>query len=165
MAGKYTNAADIAKLFPEVDTTGKSAEDQEFYIRLAEAEIDGHIATRYTLPFSSTPQLIRDVAVELSFIKILEASFTADARSSNDWVQSRRENLDKLLHKIADGIVSLVDSAGGILTQRTDLAGISSDTSQYTPTHGHGNVVFEIVDPDRREDEDDARDSIDIIQR
>lgn len=156
--GKYTDSADIRKLFREVDSVPSfTDEDIEFYIRFAESEVDAKIATRYTLPFSQTPPVIRSIATEKSLIKVLDRFFTGQTEGENDWRNVRKKECDALLKDIVDGKMTLVDSAGAVIGARDDIHGILSSTSEYTPTFDHGNAIFQEVDPDRIDDEEDEK--------
>ncbi len=159
--GDYTSFEDIRRLFKKVDTAGMTAEDQEFYIVMAESVVKGCISKRYTLPFTTVPTLIRYISTELALIYILDRFFTQEARSENSWVNQRREAIlgeDGLLNQIKDGDIELVLEDDSIVAEDADKAGLNSDTETYTPTFGHGFVGNEEIDPDRLESEEDARD-------
>jgi len=155
--GKYTEAEDLRKLYREIDSAKLNDNDLEFYIRFAEAEIDGVLANRYTLPFSETPQLVRDMSAELSLIKVLDRYFTGQAQDENDWRNTRKEELDRLLAGVNSGTISLVSSAGTVIQPADGLVYVTSTTEDYTPTFGVGDVINEEVDPDRIEDEQNER--------
>jgi phage gp36-like protein len=154
----YTTVTKVTDLFPKISDTGISSASIAFYIDQAEAEINGKIAGRYTLPFSLTPPLIETIATELSVIKILDRFFTSEARSKNDWRDTRKEDLNKLLDGIVEGKVTLVNSAKEIINQRSDIQDIYSDTKDYTPTFNHLHYSLEEIDEDRLDDEEDALD-------
>lgn len=157
--GRYTTAGDMRKLFKAFDTVPQITDiDLEFFVTMSEAEIDGYLAQQYTLPFSLVPPVIRSLASEYATIKALDRFFTGETENKNDWRMIRKKELTELLKGYADGSLTLTSSDSSIIAQRADLHNIVSGTSRYTPTHGHGDVVFEEVDPGRREDEEDARD-------
>lgn len=155
--GFYTTAIDIRKLYKKLDTSGLVDNDLDFYVNLAEAEINGIIATKYSVPVSPAPELLRNVSAELSLTKILDRFFTAETHSRNDWRDTRKKEVMDLLNKIAKGDVLLITSSGDIISQRDDITEIYSDTEDYTPIFGHGHYADEEIDEDRVEDEGDAR--------
>ena len=155
--GDYTEAADIRKLYKKIDTSGLVDNDFDFYIKMAESEVKGYIAKRYGTTFDPVPTLIRNISTELALIKILERFFTQEARSENSWVVVRRENLIDILEQIRDGEMSLIDESGNIISEDLNTSGLSSSTSTYTPTFGHGSPTKEVIDCDRLSDEEDAR--------
>lgn len=156
--GRYTSAGDLRKTFKKIDTSGLIDTDLDFYITMSEAEIDGRLAPVYTLPFSSTPPLLRSIAAEYSFLKVMDRFQTGMKDKSTDWITKRRKNLMNLLQDLVSGDATLVTSGGEIINQRADIGGIQISTGLYVETFGHGNEVNEEVDPDRIEDEQDARD-------
>lgn len=159
---KYTSFEDVRRLYQPIDTAELTSQDQEFYMIMAESVIDGCVSTRYDLPFTTVPTLIRYIATELALIYMLDSFFTQEARSENSWVDKRRDFIlgekNGILTKIKNGEINLTDENGDELTEDSNKFGFSSDTSQYTPTFGHGFVGNEEIDPDRLEAEEDARD-------
>ena len=154
----YTTVSKVTDAYPRIKETKVTSAEVAFYINQAEAEINGKIAGEYSLPFTATPPLIETVATELSIIKVLDRFFTSEHRSSSDWRNTRKNELDKLLDGISDGSISLVNSASAIIERQSDLHGISSNTSGYTPTFSHLGVEDQRIDPDRLDDEEDDLD-------
>lgn len=150
--GKYTDATKLRKLYKDIDTTDINDNDIEFFIRQKENIIDLKLAQRYTLPFSSTPPVIETVATECSFIGILDRYFTAETKSNNDWREIRATACNSILDALSDGSISLVNSAGEIIDQRTDIGGIQSNTSGYEPTFNRLDETLQQEDSDRLED-------------
>jgi phage gp36-like protein len=154
----YTTVTKVTDLFPKISDTNISSASIAFYIDQAEAEINGKIAVRYTLPFSLTPPLVETIATELSVIKILDRFFTSEAKSKNDWRDIRKKDLNGLLGGIAEGKITLINSANEIIGQRTDIQDIYSDTKDYTPTFSHLHYSLQEVDEDRLDSEEDDLD-------
>jgi phage gp36-like protein len=150
--GKYTNAINLRKLYKDIDTTGLVDNDVEFFIKQKETIIDLKLAQRYTLPFSSTPPIIETIASECSFIGILDRYFTGETNSKNDWREVRATACNSILDALSDGSLTLVDSGGEIISQRTDIGGIQSNTSGYEPTFNRLNETLQREDPDRLDD-------------
>ena len=157
--GYYTNAVDVRKLYKKIDTSGITDNDIDFYIMTAESEINGIIATKYTIPVSPTPDLLKNLSAELTITKILDRYFTAETHSRNDWRDVRKKEVVDILNKIADGKILMVNSAGTVVTQRDDLTELYSSTEDYTPTFGHGHYADEEIDEDGIDDEEDERDN------
>lgn len=149
--GTYTDATEIRKLYGEIDTTGLVDNDVEFFIRTAENEITARLGAKYTLPFSSTPPVIKTIAQEKSFIKILDRFFTAETRSKNDWRDIRAADCNSLLGDIVDGKIPLLNSSLEVISTRTDL-GIQSNTSTYEPTMNELPQTLQQADSDKLED-------------
>ena len=154
---KYTNNQKVRDLYPKLDEIKSVSKNQvEFFIDQAEPIIDGKLALRYAVPFSPVPPLIESLSTEYALIKLLDRFFTQEKPSKSDWRAVRKKDLDSILNSLADGTMSLVNSAGEIIAQRTDVGGVYSDTKEYTPTFSHRTEEGQEVDPDRLDDEEGA---------
>ena len=154
--GVYTNNGKVRDLYPKIDQVKAITEKQVvFVIDQVEPIINGMLAPRYTVPFSPVPPLIESISTEYALIKLLDRFFTQEKPSKSDWRATRKKDLDKILNGLADGSISLVNSAGEMIPQRTDTGGISSSTSEYKPTFDHRDEIGQQVDPDRLKDEED----------
>lgn len=68
----------------------------------ADAEIDGYLATRYTLPLGSTPAVINRLACEIARYRLYDDGVPATVRQ-------RYEDAVSLLKKLSSGDVRLPD--------------------------------------------------------
>lgn len=150
--GEYTSSADLRKLFKKIDTAGLTDDDLGFFITMVEANINSCIGTRYTLPFSSTPPVLRSLASELSLLKVMDRFFTGETNSENPTVDKRKEDAQKLLDEIANGEKVLLNSSLEVIGQRTDLTGLENTTENVQPIFDLDNVSRSVVDPDLIED-------------
>ena len=154
--GNYTSAEDVRRLYKPIDTTNLNDNDIDYFILKAEAEIDGKIALKYTVPISPAPSLLRIAAGELALVYILERFFTSETGSSNEWAAERKKDIKELIDMIASGEVLLVDANGNTIAQTGGT--IQSNTSIYNPIFTLRNPIEDEVDPDLLDDEDSARD-------
>lgn len=108
----YCTQADIVARFGEAelkqltDRTGTNTIDStavEAAIADAAAEIDGYIATRYTLPLIVVPAIIKRIAVDVALYQL----FMARRMGATEEVRYRYTDARKLLENIAAGKVSL----------------------------------------------------------
>ena len=108
----YCTQADIVARFGETeliqltDRAAAGAVDStavEAAIADAAAEIDGYIATRYTLPLESVPKIITRIAVDVALYQL----FMARRMGATEEVRYRYTDVRKLLENIAAGKVSL----------------------------------------------------------
>jgi phage gp36-like protein len=108
----YCTQADIVARFGEselkqlTDRAGANTIDSaavEAAIADAAAEIDGYIATRYTLPLESVPKVITRIAVDIALYQL----FMARRMGATEEVRYRYTDVRKLLENIAAGKVSL----------------------------------------------------------
>lgn len=108
----YCTQADIeerfgqAELMQLTDRSGAGVVDAAAVaaaIADATAEIDGYIATRYTLPLASVPPFLKRIAIAIA----LHELFVARRMGSTEDVRYRFTDARKLLEGIAAGKVSL----------------------------------------------------------
>ena len=108
----YCTQADIVARFGETeliqltDRAAAGAVDVvavEAAIADAAAEIDGYIATRYTLPLIPVPKIITRIAVDVALYQL----FMARRMGASEEVRYRYTDVRKLLENIAAGKVSL----------------------------------------------------------
>jgi len=96
--GNYTTATKVRQLSPALNDMPRLTDDQiDFYIGLAESEINGRISGKYTLPFSVTPALLESISTEFASIKLMDRFFTSDAPKANEWKKVRRDDLMSLI--------------------------------------------------------------------
>lgn len=152
--GNYTSAIKVRQLYPQLNDIATLTDAQlDFYVDQAEAELNGRLAIRYTLPFSVAPAMVEALATEYALIKVMDRFFTAEAPVKGDWKEVRRRELKELLENISEGAICLVNSAYAVIGQRTDNS-IASNTSAYTPTFSHLDQTMQVVDKDRLDDEE-----------
>ena len=75
----------------------------------ADAEINGYLATRYTLPLSPVPAVLEKLACDLARYRLYEDQVT-------ELVQQRYEDAIRFLRDVASGKINL-DAAGALPLQ------------------------------------------------
>lgn len=124
----------------------------------AEAEVNGMLAARFTIPISGSPPLLQTVATKLTIGLVLsQRIFTQERLQESDWpkafIDSARDTLDRLL----EGKMTLVSSAGTVVAARNDLSEIWSNTKDFAPTHTELEPTRHVIDPDKIQELEDAR--------
>jgi phage gp36-like protein len=94
-----TDRADPPAGAPDATTVAKALAD-------ADAEIDGYLIGRYTLPLAATPKILVLAACDLARYRLYEDRAT-------EQVRRRYEDQVKFLRAVADGKIALGPSAGG----------------------------------------------------
>lgn len=156
-------------MYPRVvETAGFDPNEMDFYIQMAEDEINGTLAKFYSIPFSSNMHPIRTITELLAAHAMLRTLITQEDPSRSDWVQQLRERGEALLTAIADGKMDIVaaTSGGGAATLLSRVSGVGdqvwSDTSGYKPTMDLRDPIEQRVSPTRLEDMD-AADTADSV--
>ncbi len=152
----YATVEDLVAGWPAAFTTGRAAHELRALISRAGNLIDAYLAKRYPVPFDATPNappLIKDIAVDLAFLDQANRQPT-----TSDFVRDRVEDAKTKLTMLATGELVVVDAAGALVATRTDIGTIRSTTGNYVPVFGAVPSLSEQDDPDRADDESDARD-------
>lgn len=117
-----------------------------YWLTQAEAEVDGRLAPRYTVPFTGTiPELVKDLCIDLTYYKMTIR-------------QKESEALGKYLDKRFADII-----AGTIVIPEADTTGAASSGNEawvansYYSRFGNDDPVNWQVDPDQIDAEQDAR--------
>lgn len=154
----YSTRKELKTLFPKLDEFNMDAAGVTAFISRADNMINGKLAERYTVPFSGTPPIINDVSKNLSMFYILQRHYTQQIPNQSDWVTSWKNEAFETLDGLADGSISLTNSSGAIIEQRTDRQQLLSTTKNWKPVFDMRDEVCQHIDPDRL-DAENAEDS------
>jgi phage gp36-like protein len=69
--GRYANWADVTGRYKDAATIVGAEGVGSYYLGAAEAETDGRLAPVYTVPFTPTPELVKDLVVDLTYYKMI----------------------------------------------------------------------------------------------
>lgn len=141
----YATVANVLALMPSIGSaTSITSASIAQYLNDAEAEINGKVVQRYTLPFSSTPPLLTTLETRMATADLLTlramAQFNASDQKGNTFFDRLKE-ARKTLDAIAGGFVQLVDSAGALIAERTDVLEVWSNNQNFNPTMTEAHVT------------------------
>ena len=157
----YTTIETIMTLWPRVIETARITPDEiNGYINLAEGEINGALAARYTVPFPASQlplEPIKTIATLLAGHALLRGRITQEDPNRSDWVDGLRTRGEKLLDQLVDGTMSVVTASGAVLGTQ-GRATVWSNTMAFKPTADLRNVIEQRIDPDRLDAMDAADD-------
>lgn len=117
----YSTQSDLEKQLPKellvqlADDDGDGVIDSGIVpdaIQKADDEINAYAATRYTVPFSPVPTLVRALSIDLAIWNLY-----ARRRLENETVTKRYDRAVKLLRDLADGKASLGETPGPAETE------------------------------------------------
>lgn len=160
MALKYTTVSRMLSVLPMVGSVSNlsSSDIVNLFAIPAESIIDGYLIRHYTLPIAGTIPILQALADDISLYRILSRRvFTQEKLQDSVW-PDRFKEAEEMLQKIADGEILLVDSNGNLISARTDLADVRSNTDSYLPTFHEGSIGEHIQDPNKMTDIHDDRD-------
>ena len=101
-------------------------------ISYAETTINGYISSRYSLPLSETPELIKTFAIDLSIYRLHSRRFMLDMPES---LEVRYKNIIRELEKIQKGTISLN-------IKEPDNTEIVADNSEYYCNKTYEDKLF-----------------------
>lgn len=112
-----TEIADL--LDDDADETESAAEADSLTAAIADASnlIDGYLASRYTLPLASVPEIVKGWAADI-------ARFRLWADQAPEQVRQRYEDAIAQLKDLAKGLLSLPPGSDGAQPEASGAAGI-----------------------------------------
>jgi phage gp36-like protein len=146
--GRYINWEDLVGRYSQINKIGGAESVGSNYIQYAEAEVDARLACCYTVPFSGTPVTIKDLCIDVALLK---ATFGRE----KSW-DRMKTYVDDRFKMICSGQIQVAYEDGSIISQVGGT--IWGSNEDYTPIFGMGDTLDFVVDSDRIDDEDDARD-------
>lgn len=144
--GRYANWGDVTGRYKDAASIVGAEGVGSYYLTAAEAEIDGRFATAYTVPFTPTPDLVKDLVVDLTYYKMIV--LRKDASLLKTYIDSR-------VNAVIGGTLMLTTS-GTAISQ--------SATASAWGTHLDYHAPFNASDPitwARSQDEIDAAEAED----
>lgn len=94
-------------------------------IYFAETELNGRLAPYYSTPFSDTPPTVKDLTIDLSYLKALYS------RNLEEWV-IRNDAFELRMTRITTGVEPIFTGSGAVYA----AGGMPwSSTQQYHPVH------------------------------
>lgn len=149
--GTYANWNDLISRYPQFETVGGSKVVNSSHIYAAEVEVDERLGPYYTTPFSSNNYTATDLTLELVFIRHYESNKPA-------WVEKKMERTSMRFDALIAGTSFMVTTSGdSVIPINAGSGAFYSNTKDYHPTHGVGEVTDMHVSSSQLEDEEDAR--------
>jgi len=113
------------------------------HITRSDALINGMLAKRYPVPISPTPPLLSKLSEDIAAYYTYRSSYTQDNHNKLEYFEELKEDAFSELKLIREGDVDLIDTAGGLIAERTaDLENsiVDSTDADFAP-------YFDIDDP------------------
>lgn len=146
--GRYIDWKDVTNRYRLVGKSLDATQVGSSFVPYAESEVDGRLAAKFTVPFSNNVTAVKDLCIDLVYVKAGNINVKESKRIM--------DAIDSKIMRLLDGKEMLIDDVGNVIHQ--SVAGtIYSTTKNYAPTFGVGEVTDMEADPDRVDDEADAR--------
>lgn len=142
--GRYIVWTDVTNRYADFAKGPDATIGEAAFIPQAEAEVDGRLAPKYTVPFSPAPYIVKDLCVDLAYYK------ATIKQESSKLIQ---EDLERRFKAIIDGTLLLTTSAGVV----AGTGGFAWATNSYHSSFGFDSEVNWRVDSQQIGDLRDAR--------
>lgn len=155
--GTYVTEANVLDLMPQLPRTAtagytKTSAVISHAINIADSEIDGCVAKRYSTPFTTIPVQLRTIAKELAVYHTYMNLYPGDNINRNAFVERFDDNKDfnayARLQKICEGEMKLTLTNGSLVGQASTLSRATSARKEFTPIFDVDSVTSWRVDPD-----------------
>jgi len=155
---KYCTADDdVRVLIEKVTDAVVSDTSVNYMIDIACDLIDGKLHYMYTVPFTTTPPVVKTIATHLASYFVLRRIYSKTrGAEGNDWIVTFRDFADELVRGLVDGSITLLDSDGTSLSPKSDY-GMKTSTKDYTPIFNDGDELSWEVDEDKVKDSTSGR--------
>lgn len=137
--GRYISWADVAGRYPELGANPRKDATQvdSNFVMYAEAQIDGRLASGFTVPFSSNNLTAKDLAIDLTYAMTFRFKDQKKAKEIQDSVDTR-------IKELLDGKASMVTTSVDLITSTGQS--VYSTTQDYHPVFGMSGPLTWQVD-------------------
>lgn len=142
--GRYINWADVTGRYGDFAKGADATVAAAAFIPQAEAEVDGRLAPKYTVPFSPAPYLVQDLCIDVAYYK---------ATIRQEGSKLLGESLEQRFKAIINGTLLLTNSGGAI----QESGGAAWCSNSYHSSFGPDSEVNWRVDSNWINDAMDAR--------
>lgn len=150
--GRYIDYEELTGRYSQLFKGSEAESVGSHYIAFAEAEVDGRLGRTYSVPFDTTsgaPDVVKDLAIDIAYLKATIGG------KSKAW-DGIKKSVDERFEMLLNGDMVILDASGSALTVVGDT--VWSSTMNYHPVFGIGSDLDFVIDEDRLDDEEDARD-------
>lgn len=145
--GRYVNSADLFTRYPELTRINSTTAIESAYVYYVENELDGIMASHFTVPFSSNNITAKDLANDMTYLK-------ANNFKNEDRKSFREEIMDRI-KRLKEGAERMILSDGTTVESVGDT--LWSSTQDYHSVFGLDSTEHFVVDSNQIVDERNAR--------
>lgn len=150
----YITYANVLERYPMLKTWAANSPMLNNDITYAEQQLNGMLATHYSVPFSGAHPTIKDIAIDLVYYRSLILKDPDHAAKMKEFIEGRIEGLKSGKEYI------YTDSNTTIEPDATKAGEVWSNLENYFQTFSmlDADNSKSVIDPDRIDDEEDERD-------
>ena len=125
----YATFEEVVLRYPIVSTWAVSSDDIKSNLLIySDIELNSALSPEFTVPFSDTPPIIRDLSIDMSYLKLLMRQDIEKAVCFKEFLYNR-------IKQIKAGEVGIVTDSGTVIEATKGFTfGIWSTTMDYNPT-------------------------------
>lgn len=127
--GRYIDWSDVTGRYPDVAKLVGAEAIGSYWLNYAESEVDARLGTRYTVPFSSAPEMVKDLAVDITYYRLT-------------WRQKGSEVLKKLIDERVAGLISGTIYLPSSAATDKSVAWSEQDKTGYHTAFGPDNEIY-----------------------
>ena len=146
--GRYIEWDDVVNRYKRFGDIADSDEADAGFILYAEAYVDGALAPAYTIPFSLNNETVRDLCIDVAFAK-------TQLFKDHEKAELIMTHVGSYVSALISGQMVMVVGSGVAITPTGEP--VYSQTMDYTPIFGAGNMREFHVDSARLYDEEQDR--------
>jgi hypothetical protein len=121
---------DVINKYPQPGRGPGADEVSSVHIAYAEAELNGRLGSKYTVPFSSNNMTAKELAVDLTLLRL--KVFKSEDK------EAVKTAVDERIARLLDGSEQMYAIDGTLLSP--DVVTAWSSTHTYPPTFGMGDI-------------------------
>lgn len=146
---RYIKWDDVVNRYRKISDFEGAVEVGSTYITYAEADIESKLSPKFSIPFASDNITAKDLCIDAVYMKAIMFSDPKKSKIVGD-------SIDKRVKALLDGSAQMILEDGEVLGQ--DVVSAWSETENYAPTFGAGDITDMQVSSARLYDEENARD-------
>lgn len=147
--GRYCTYSEVITRYRKASDVGSVAIDSN-YIVFAENDLDSKLGKHFTVPFSSNNLTAKDLAIDLSYARVIRFSDAELATKIND-------TIGKTIDDLVNGNIAMLTSSGDTMYSSTASNLAWSNTMSYSPSFGMDDEMWLGVTSAQLTDEYEAR--------
>ena len=130
----YVTYDDVVIRYPVVKTWGSNeTEVNSGLIPFAEADLNSRLAPAFTVPFSDTPLIIKDLTLDLLYLKMLATR--ASGKEQMATFKELKTCFNDRIDRLVNGEDALTTDSGTIIDPSGSANDVWYSNEDYHPTH------------------------------
>lgn len=152
----YTTVGLVSSAFPAIASASNiNSSNIAQYAGMTEAELNGRIAKRFTIPLTVECPMLTAIATRETIYRIAVQRALVHfppAQQGQHPMQIQHKEDQKFIEMLVEGEMELLDSSGAVVAAAAAVSEFYSTTKDYVPTFHEGAWGDMVQDPDKLQD-------------